>query len=284
MSRARVEEVGQRVRAFYEECSFPGYEEFDSPFELVEKSRRGVYARALDEQLPLGVRVLDAGCGTGQLAIFLSMTNRRVVGIDFSYASLRKGQSFKKKFGMNDVSFARMDLFRPGLREESFDYVFCNGVLHHTVDAYGGFQVLCRLVKKGGYIVIGLYNTYGRLLLDLRRLVFRFSKEKFLRLDYFMRQRSVGEEKKRIWFLDQYENPHEEKFSVKDVLSWFGGNNIEYVSSIQRISMAQRASAAQGLFEKRDPGTGFENLLFQLGWIFTTGREGGFFITIGRKQ
>lgn len=162
MSNVQVKEVGQRVRAFYEDCSFPGYEDFDSPFELVEKSRKGVYARALDEQLPLGVRILDAGCGTGQLAIFLSMTNRRVVGIDFSNSSLRKGHNFKQEFDMKDVHFAQMDLFHPGLREESFDYVFCNGVLHHTADAYGGFQVLCRLLKKGGYIVIGLYNTYGR--------------------------------------------------------------------------------------------------------------------------
>lgn len=284
MSEGRIGEVGQRVRAFYEECSFPGYEEFDSPSELVEKSRKGVYARGLDEQLPLGVRVLDAGCGTGQLALFLSMTNRRVVGIDFSYASLRKGQNFKQRFDMRDVHFVQMDLFRPGLREESFDYVFCNGVLHHTANAYGGFQVLCRLVKKGGYIVIGLYNTYGRLLLDLRRLVFRFSKERFHWLDYFMRRGSLSKEKERIWFLDQYKNPHEEKFSVNDVLRWFRGNNIEYVSSVPRVSVTQRPAATEGLFEKRDPGTAFENLLFQLGWIFTAGREGGFFVTIGRKQ
>lgn len=99
-----------------------------------------------------------------------------------------------------------------------------------------------------------------------------------------MRQRSLGKEKKRTWFLDQYRNPHEQKFSVNDVLIWFSVNNIEYVSSIPRISMAQPPTAVEELFEKRNHGTAFENLLFQLAWIFTTGREGGFFITIGRKE
>jgi SAM-dependent methyltransferase len=279
-----TEEIGRKVKTFYEDCSFPGYEEFDSIVELAEKARRGIYARLLDEQLPLGVRVLDAGCGTGQLGIFLSLTNRYVVAIDFSYASLRKGQNFKEKFDVRHVHFSQMDLFRPGLREETFDYVFCNGVLHHTTDACGGFKNLCGLVKQRGYIVVGLYNTYGRLFLDIRRLLFRLTREKLLRLDYFMRQESLGKEKKRIWFLDQYCHPHEEKFGVEQVLDWFRRNNIEYVNSIPKINLAERFTLVERLFEKHDPGTKVSHILSQLGWIFTQPREGGFFITIGRKR
>ena len=83
MSRERLEGVGKQARAFYETCAFPGYEEFGTPYALTKKAQAGIYARLLDEQLPLGVRVLDAGCGTGQLAVFLSMVRRQVVGIDF---------------------------------------------------------------------------------------------------------------------------------------------------------------------------------------------------------
>jgi SAM-dependent methyltransferase len=61
-----------------------------------------------------------------------------------------------------------MDPFKSCLRAEVFDYVFSNGVLHHTANAFGGFQDLCRVLRPGGFIVIGLYNTYGRLLLGLR--------------------------------------------------------------------------------------------------------------------
>lgn len=132
MRQESVEPVGRKVRSFYERYSFPGYEEFETPYDLIEKAKRGIYARPLDEQLPLGVRILDAGCGTGQLAIFLSMVHRKVIGIDFSYNSLREGEDFKKKFELRNVSFAQMDLFDLGLKQQSFDYIFCNGVLHQS--------------------------------------------------------------------------------------------------------------------------------------------------------
>jgi SAM-dependent methyltransferase len=289
MRRAPRESVGQRVRSFYETCSFPGYEEFEAPFDFIpfdfiEKAQRGIYAKMLDDQLPLGVRILDAGCGTGQLAIFLSMVHREVVGIDFSYGSLSKASNFKQKSGLRNAHFAQMDLFHPGLKEESFDYVFCNGVLHHTADAYGAFQNLCRLVKPQGYITIGLYNTYGRLLLDLRRWIFRLTRDKIKWLDYFLRQQSLGEEKKYIWFMDQYKHPHEDKFSVGDVLKWFQQNNIVYINSIPKIKVSDQFTQSDRLFEPHDPGNPLEHLLCQFGWIFTEGREGGFFITIGRKM
>lgn len=161
MARESREEVGREVRAFYQECSFPGYEDVETPSDLREKSQRGLYAMLVDEQVPVGVTVLDAGCGTGQLAIFLSLAYRHVVGIDFSYDSLRKAVDFQRKFALSNVRFAQMDLFKLGLREENFDFVFCNGVLHHTADAYGGFQNLCRLVKPGRI-------HYGRSLQQLR--------------------------------------------------------------------------------------------------------------------
>jgi hypothetical protein len=39
-----------------------------------------------------------------------------------------------------------------------------HGVPHYTANAFGGFQDLCRVLRPGEFIVIGLYNTYGRLL------------------------------------------------------------------------------------------------------------------------
>ncbi len=277
-------QVGRKVRDFYEGCSFPGYEDFQNPGDLIERAKRGVYARLLDEQMPLGpgLRILDAGCGTGQLAIFLSMVRRRVIGIDFSFNSLLKANRFREQFKLNSARFAQMDLFSLGLKEESFDYVFSNGVLHHTADAYGAFQNLCRLVKPGGYITIGLYNTYGRLLSNARRWLFRVTNDRFTRLDYFMRQRSHGEEKRRIWFQDQYRNPHDTTWTVDEVLRWFRLNGISYVNSVPSIRIGE-PSLALGLFDSREPGNALERLLCQLGWIFSMGREGGFFLTMGRK-
>jgi ubiquinone/menaquinone biosynthesis C-methylase UbiE len=45
-----------------------------------------------------------------------------------------------------------MNLFRPPFRDNSVDFLFCNGVLHHTGDARKGFETLLRKVKSGGHI------------------------------------------------------------------------------------------------------------------------------------
>ena len=75
-----------------------------------------------------------------------------------------------------------------------------------------------------------------------------------------------------------------EQFTVDDVLNWFRQNDIEYVNSIPKIRFGDRFTKTDNLFEPRSPGTRIEHLLCQFAWIFTQGKEGGFYITIGRKR
>lgn len=93
MAREVLDDVARRVRQFYEGCSFPGYEDIDTPLALAEKAGRGVYMQLLDDQVPWSARVLDAGCGTGQLVNFLAVMKRPTVGIDLTYNSLAKGRA-----------------------------------------------------------------------------------------------------------------------------------------------------------------------------------------------
>jgi len=139
-------------------------------------------------------------------------------------------------------------------------------------------------VKPGGYLVIGLYNKYGRLLLDLRRIIFRVTGNRLRWLDYSWRKRFSDARKKEIWFMDQYKNPHETKHTVDEVLKWFHQNQIEFVNSIPKITLTEDFSEREQLFEPHDVGTRTEHLIRQLSWIFRQGREGGFFLMIGRKK
>lgn len=283
VAEARIAEVTGKVRAFYEETCFPGYEEYDAPLDLVDKARRGLYARMLDDQIPYSARVLDVGCGTGQLPVFLSLNRRRAVGADLSLGSLRKGQEFKERFTLKQVAFVEMNLFEPALQPSAFDYVFCNGVLHHTADARGGFARVVRLAKPGGFIIVGLYNTYARVPLGLRRLIFRLTRRRLTRLDHYVRTQPYGAEKSRIWYMDQYEHPHEEMFSADDVLAWFREEGVEYVGSVPSLRVGARLTGDERLFEPSALPGRLERILCQLGWMTTIGWEGGFFITIGRR-
>ena len=278
-------DVTETVRSFYEESPFPGYEDIDSDQSLRRKAEEGVFARLLDDQIPHGSRILEVGCGTGQLGNFLGMTwGRTVFATDICLNSLKLGQEFKRNNQIDHIAFLQMNLFRPVFRSNSFDLVICNGVLHHTGDSYAGFQSIARLVKDGGFIVVGLYNTYGRISTDIRRFIFRFSGNHFKSLDARLRDQNLAEEKRRIWFMDQYKNPHESKHTVGEVLSWFDHSGIEFIGSIPKSRAFEPLSPREELFRANPRGTAVDHFFTQLGMLLSGGKEGGFFIMIGRKR
>ena len=84
------------VKAFYEENPFPNYDDVESSFTLREKARKGIFAQLLDDNVSLTAKVLEVGCGTGQLSNFLGeCTTRTVIGADLCLNSLRLAQEFQ---------------------------------------------------------------------------------------------------------------------------------------------------------------------------------------------
>jgi SAM-dependent methyltransferase len=276
-------DVTDRVKEFYEETPFPNYDDHDSARSLVEKSRRGLYARRLDETIPYNTTLLEVGCGTGQLTNFLGLGCRRVVGTDMCLNSLRLGDAFRREHELGRVRFAQMNLFRPCFRPGSFDVVLCNGVLHHTADPAGGFRVLAELVKPGGHFVLGLYNAYGRLMTDLRRQLFRLTGGRARWIDPILR-RGLGSDKHRAWFADQYRHPHESKHTTGEVLRWFDRAGLEFVRGIPALRPDDEGLDGASLFEPLPRGSPLERLLAQAMQVLATGqKEGGFFVMIARR-
>ncbi|MEE9269707.1 MAG: methyltransferase domain-containing protein [Candidatus Krumholzibacteria bacterium] len=278
------EDITEIVRAFYEETPFPNYNDHDSLRSLVEKSRKGLYARRLDETIPYNTSVLEVGCGTGQLTNFLGRSCRRVIGADLCLNSLRLGESFRREAGLERVRFMQMNLFRPALRPERFDVVLCNGVLLTTRDPFEGFQHLAGLVKPGGHIVIGLYNTYARLATDVRRQIFRVTRGRAKWIDPVLRQEGLSEDKRRAWYADQYCHPHETKQTFGEVQEWFDKTGFEFVRGVPAMRPEDDGLGGESLFDAQPRGTKLEHFLVQAMQIVAPGqKEGGFFIMIGRK-
>jgi len=278
----RADDVTDQVKSFYEGTPFPNYDDHDSVRSLIEKSRRGVYAKTLNDTIPFNSTVLEVGCGTGQLSNFLGIACRRVIGTDLCINSLRLGDAFRRAHGLSRVRFLQMNLFRPCLKPARFDVVLCNGVLHHTSDPHGGFKSLVPLVRPGGHIVVGLYNTYGRLGSDLRRGFFRLSGGRAQWLDPYLRT-DIGAEKRRAWFADQYEHPHESKHTIGEVLDWFEESGLEFVRGIPSLSRDGDGLDRTDLFRREPAGTKIDHVMAQAKQVFTGNREGGFFVMIGRR-
>jgi carbamoyltransferase len=279
----RVQDVTETVKRFYEETPFPNYDDVDTPRALIEKARSGLFARLLNEQIPYSARVVEIGCGTGQLTNFLSIAHRSALGVDLCLNSLRLAEGFRARHNLARAAFAQMNLFRPGLRDEFFDYVISNGVLHHTSDCRTAFQRICRLVKPGGYVVIGLYSAFSRKLHQVRVALFRRTGLAGRWLDpHFAKVRTAG--KREAWFQDQYCHPHETAHTLSEVLGWMEADGLEFVNSIPKPEVGPVLTPDEQLFAPRPPGTAVSRFLSQLADVGSGYREGGFFIIIGRRR
>ncbi len=281
------EALRQHVQEFYETVNFPGYDDIDSPGVLMDKARRSGFGQWVDEAIPPLATVLEVGCGTGQMTNFLGLVSTRtVLGVDMSLPSLRLGQRFRDQFGLTSVHFIQGNIFAMPVREDCVDVLLCSGVLHHTPNPREGFQQLLRLVKPGGKVLIGLYNTYARIPTGLRQLLFRFLKGKAVRqIDAYMRRGDVDESKKEIWFADQYRNPHESWHSTDEALRWFDESGVRYLSCVPSIAASiEGEEHAIRLFTEHPRGTLLSRTLRQLTWMRTTGCEGGLFVIVGEKS
>lgn len=285
------ERVLKVVNEFYEDNPFPGFN--PGKYETREDlgTRASWYAHRLDAEIPFGASVIDVGCGTGQLAAFLALKDRRVLGVDYSQHSLDLARALKERLALKNVEFERVNILDWDLPRDSFDYVFCNGVLHHTSDPYGGFKNLVAITKPGGLLVVGLYNYYGRFMLLVRRRIVKL----FSKMDPGIKDRAIkkqlveledDEAKRHTWFADQYEHPHESTHTIAEVLRWFRENDIEYVSSLPKAELL--GPTPKRIFKRREVArfrsTPFANLLVQLGWIITQNAGGGYFVLVGRKR
>jgi len=163
------------VRTFYEHAPFPNYPPRDSLGWLRARAERSEFARLIDRAIPHDACVLEIGCGTGQMSLYLARSHRLVIGADLTRASLELGAAAARRFKIDQVRFIETDLHHPGLRNASFDVVYSSGVLHHTPDPRAAFARVVRLARPGGMIILGLYNSFARIPFRLRRLVARLS-------------------------------------------------------------------------------------------------------------
>ncbi len=276
-------DVTDRIKSFYEKTPFPNYDDLDNASSLMHKANESVFAKLLNESLPFDIKILEAGCGTGQMSNFLGISHRVVFGTDMCLNSLQLAEDFKRKNSLSRVGFYQMNLFHPIFKEESFSLVICSGVLHHTSDPFGGFQSISRLVKKDGYILIGLHNKYGRFFTDMRRCVFNLFGDNFSFLDPRIREFDSAGMRKKAWFLDQYKNPHESKHTMDEVLLWFEKTGFRFINGIPKPEFYDRLLEKDDLFKKSPSGSRLSRVMVQGRLAFEGNAEGGLFLMMGQK-
>jgi SAM-dependent methyltransferase len=160
---------------------------------------------------------------------------RKVFAGDICLNSLRLAKGFADCYAIRIVAFLQMNLFRPPFRDGVFDVVISNGVLHHTRDCEGGFRSVLAKLKPGGFILVGLYNSYARLPTLWKRWAFRAFGPKLYFLDARLRDLAAAPGRVKAWFMDQYRHPHETKHSMGEVLEWFDRYGVDFVNGIPHL-------------------------------------------------
>jgi SAM-dependent methyltransferase len=100
-----------------------------------------------------GTRVLDVGCGLGDLVARLDAMGCRSVGIDVSPRTIERA---KARHPGADVRV--VDIERDALPEGPFDVVVFADVVGHVDDVQRTFERVHRLLAPGGRVIVTYYN------------------------------------------------------------------------------------------------------------------------------
>ncbi len=120
---------------------------------ITEDRAKRMFGNLFDE-VP-GSLVLEAGCGSGRFSEVLLNNNAILTSFDLTQAveSNYINNAARKNFRVFQGS-----IFEIPFASNSFDFVFCPGVVQHTPDPRKSIQSLWGQVKPGGWIVFDQYR------------------------------------------------------------------------------------------------------------------------------
>jgi len=132
--------------------------------------KKTVFGRGIDEQVKYffdglavsdadirGKKILDAGCGSGVLTAEIARRYpaAEVVGIDIIPEI---AEVFRKGGQLPNLHVVQANVLEPPFPTDSFDFLWCNGVIHHTGDSRWAFELLTSLIKRGGRAYFWVYE------------------------------------------------------------------------------------------------------------------------------
>lgn len=127
-----------------------------------------------------GLRILDVGCGTGNFSLKLAKAGCLVTGIDASAAMLAVARDKAGREGAA-ITFREMDAGRLSFPDGAFDGAISMAAFEFIKEPVQALHEMLRVVKKGGYVLIGTINkesAWGRLYLSeayRRETVFKYA-------------------------------------------------------------------------------------------------------------
>ena len=159
---ARIAELENYTESFGVQWNKFDKTQLDRENDGLDLSRRRFFAETHWDQEDLsGKNILEVGSGAGRFSkVVLEGTKGTLYSVDYSDAVTA---NFKNN---GHIAPDRFHLFQASIYEmpfpdDSFDKVFCFGVLQHTPDFDASIKTLIGKAKPGGEIVVDFYPIKG---------------------------------------------------------------------------------------------------------------------------
>ena len=95
--------------------------------------------------------LLDQGCGGGRYTIAWKLLGvKKAVGLDISEIGIEDARRKLEYLKLDGIEFVTGSVLDLHYAQDSFDIVYSNGVLHHTLDWEQGIREQVRVLKPGG--------------------------------------------------------------------------------------------------------------------------------------
>ena len=149
---------------------------------------------------------LNIGCGAGTEALLIALGGGSCIAMDITNPAAKVTDSLLKKLGQGEgiQGDAR---FLP-FKDESFDFIYSSGVLHHSKDLPRSISEIHRVLKTGGYAFVMLYATWSII---------------------FMQQKLMMTNGEKSWVTNGRKNPCTTTYSTRECRKLFSQFNVQSV-------------------------------------------------------
>ncbi len=193
---------------------------------------------------------IDIGCGSGRFTLALKKLGcQNVTGVDYGDQGLKIAKQTMQELNISNVTFKKTNVLELPFENESFDFIYCNGVLHHTENMELATKEMIRIAKKGALIWFYLYGDGG---------IFWYARKEMPKImkkipqEYTVKVlEMIGMPSKRFIFCDNWYVPierHSTDNEVQKILTDL------CVTNIKRLKKGRTTDLEQSVFEGGEAG------------------------------
>lgn len=162
MDMNKVEYYKGYFNKFSEEWIAGAYSQSDYNYP-VGYHRLRVLLKAISNENLNGKKVLDIGCGGGDISFSLAERGADVIGIDMSDSMLDTANGRKKKMPediKNKIQFYKENILElsEGIKKQKFDYIIAFGLIGYLESDAQFFEIITQLSKQNTVLFLSCRN------------------------------------------------------------------------------------------------------------------------------